>query len=470
MKSSNYPNHIIEHSVDSFEGLIADEWNSIIDDTPPFIIKSVAELIDLQFDDLLSKYKHYIATDPILGELITTDDMRKDLAVLFECWVRQLFGMQFSDVNHFIHEQNEIGKKLSRIGYPPHAVSKSLRIINSWVLFHTLHKNLSEQEKIDSVTYISNLIGLSYEIRNHGYMKNISHQTRLDESYRLAATGNNMAMERERQRAFLTEWERNILAWFYNPSEVGLPRLAKSEFGMWFTHKANIMFEMDPTLKNVSICVNKIDHEILPRLETIPYDDRTVIGALFNQIENDLVKIKFVMNEIFDSHIELDNAKDMLTKLLSRRFMHTVLSREIALQKRVDSVGFAILILDLDHFKNVNDSYGHAAGDMVLQKIAALITNSVKPSDFVFRYGGEEILIVLVEVVPTVLNEIAESIRRRVEQTPFQIPNGSSIQLTVSIGGALAKGKFDYELVITQADQALYQAKNSGRNKSIISN
>lgn len=468
LESSSYQDYFIGQSVDSFASLVADEWASIANETSLSIIKSVTEFIDSQFEDLLARYKHYLATDLVLGEHINTDEMRKEIVALFEDWVRQLFGMKFSDVNHFIREQSEIGKKLSRIGYPPHAVSKSLRIVNSWILFHILQKDFSKQEKIDAVAYITNLIGLSYEIRIHGYMKSISDQTRLDASYRLAVISNNMGMERERQRVFLTEWERNIFAWFYNPSDVGLPRLARSEFGMWFTHKASIMFEMAPKLTDVSDCITKIDQEILPKLETTSYDDRVAIGTQFNLIEQDLAQIKFVINEIFDSHIELDNAKDMLTKLLNRRFMHTVLSREITLQKRAGSIGFAVLILDLDHFKKINDTYGHVAGDAVLQKVAALISYSVKPSDFVFRYGGEEILIVLVEVQHNVVIRIAESIREKLEQTNILIPSGESINITVSIGGALAKGKIDYEIVIAEADQALYQAKNTGRNKAIV--
>lgn len=458
----------VEQSADYLETIVTNEWKAIIDVTPAAIIKLVHELTNNQINDLLTHYKNYLLSDTALSKLINTEEMRNKWTSVFEEWVRQLFNIKHFDILHFVKEQNELGKKLSRVGYPPHAVSKSLRIINAWLLHHIFSTTWTEQEKIQSLIYGNNLIGLSYEIRNHGYMKSASDQTRLDESYRLAVIGSNIAMEKERQRAYLTEWERNILAWFYNPSDLGLPRLSKSEFGMWFLHKANLMFERAPKLKHVADCIAKIDEQILPNLETTPYDDRAAIGTQFNLIQHDLAKIKFVMNEIFDTHIELDNARDSLTRLLNRRFMHTVLSREIVLQKQAGSIGFAVLILDLDHFKKINDTYGHAAGDIALQKMASLVTSSVKPSDFVFRYGGEEILLILVEVDAEMVAQIAESLRKKIEQAQITIPSGETISLTASIGGALAKGKFDYELVVAEADKALYQAKNAGRNQFLM--
>ena len=448
--------------------LVTDEWQAIISSTPPAVIQQVYALIGDHMQELLTGYRHYLSTDPVLSNVLNTEEMRTQWTAVFEEWAYQLFSMQFSDVSHFVQAQHALGMKLSRVGYPAHSVSKSLRMINACILRHILMQPWTDEQKLQSVMYVNQLIGLSYEIRNQGYMQSISDKTRLDESYRLAVIGSNIAMERERQRAFLTEWERNILAWFYSPSDIGLPRLAKSEFGMWFLHKASLMFERTPKLQNIAECIAKIDQQILPKLETTQYDDRAAIGSQFQLIQQDLVKIKFVINEIFDAHIELDNARDSLTRLLNRRFIHTVLSREIALQKRAGAIGFAVLILDLDHFKSVNDRHGHAAGDMALQKVAALMTESVRPSDFVFRYGCEEMLLILVEADAATATKVAEEIRHKVAQAQILAPNGERLALTVSIGGALAKGNIDYESVIAEADKALYQAKHAGRNRVMM--
>ena len=105
----------------------------------------------------------------------------------------------------------DIGQKLSRIVYPPHAVTKALRLIKSWVLSHIFHQPWNSEEKIQSVIYVTNLIGMSFEVRNHGYMQGISDQSLLDTTFRLSAISNNIGEERERQRAFLSEWEKTSL-------------------------------------------------------------------------------------------------------------------------------------------------------------------------------------------------------------------------------------------------------------------
>ena len=93
----------------------------------------------------------------------------------------------------------------------------------------------------------------------------------------------------------------------------------------------------------------------------------------------------------------------------------------------------------------------------------------MRPSDFAFRYGGEEVLIVLVEVEPSMTKEIAEKIRKHIAQHHFSLPEDKRLRLTTSIGCAHAKGKYDYQMVINEADTALYQAKHLGRNRVFMS-
>ena len=228
------------------------------------------------------------------------------------------------------------------------------------------------------------------------------------------------------------------------------------------------MFDQPPSLSDVGKSIQHIDKEVLPKLES-RLDDRAAIFLQTEIIEHKLAKIRFILHQAFDTHMEFENARDVLTQLLNRRFMHTVLSREINLQRRPDALGFGLLLLDLDHFKQINDHHGHAVGDVVLKKAANLISNAIRPSDFAFRYGGEEMLIVLVEVEPSMTKEIAEKIRKHIAQHQFSLPEDKRLRLTTSIGCAHAKGKYDYQMVINEADKALYQAKHLGRNRVFMS-
>jgi two-component system, cell cycle response regulator len=157
--------------------------------------------------------------------------------------------------------------------------------------------------------------------------------------------------------------------------------------------------------------------------------------------------------------------RDPLTSLWNRNAMFDILSRELKRAKR-ESTSISLVMADLDHFKQVNDTLGHAAGDGVLREAARRITNCVRPYDAVCRYGGEEFLIVLpgCDLADATLR--AEQIRATMAATPFQIAE-SNINLTCSLGVAASSGPagFDATLLTHEADDALYTAKRSGRNR-----
>jgi len=155
---------------------------------------------------------------------------------------------------------------------------------------------------------------------------------------------------------------------------------------------------------------------------------------------------------------------DSLTKVYVRRFFFLRLEEEMA-SARENSLPMSLLMLDVDHFKRVNDDYSHPAGDAVLKKFGAVLKKCVRPSDTVARYGGEEFTIILAKADETRASRVAERIRKTVEATEFPIPEGVSIQKTVSIGiSTLTEGDRRDDLV-KRADTALYVAKNGGRNQ-----
>lgn len=124
----------------------------------------------------------------------------------------------------------------------------------------------------------------------------------------------------------------------------------------------------------------------------------------------------------------------------------------------------SILLIDVDKFKQINDTWGHNTGDDVLRKVAGAFYEHVRTSDFVFRYGGDEFLILLTEANEADTLRIAERVRSRVEKIKVSAPNGENIPLSLSIGAAMFSGHPDYERLIQLADEALYGAKRRGRN------
>lgn len=155
--------------------------------------------------------------------------------------------------------------------------------------------------------------------------------------------------------------------------------------------------------------------------------------------------------------------KDGLTGIYNKRFFLDALDKEISRAQRYDR-DLSMLMLDLDHFKYVNDTYGHLAGDYVLQVVARLISTRARREEVFCRYGGEEFAILLPETASAGALKLAEQIRKLVESHTF-IFEGEEINLTISIGvSATQSGNISVDEFIKMADGQLYKAKLDGRN------
>ncbi len=153
---------------------------------------------------------------------------------------------------------------------------------------------------------------------------------------------------------------------------------------------------------------------------------------------------------------------DALTGLHNRRHTQRALHRELQLSQRTGQP-VSVVLFDLDHFKRVNDSFGHAAGDRVLKRIASLVRARVRDTDITGRWGGEEFLVILPGTDETGAGKLAEGLRLRVEQTDFALPE----RVTVSVGYAEATATEDVDDLFKRVDDALYSAKRAGRNCSL---
>jgi len=159
---------------------------------------------------------------------------------------------------------------------------------------------------------------------------------------------------------------------------------------------------------------------------------------------------------------------DALTGLHNRRYMESHLAA-LAEQASARGKPLALMILDIDHFKAVNDTYGHDAGDDVLREFAVRIRKSIRGIDLACRYGGEEFVIVMPETDPHVAGMVAERLRRSIAGEKFAISKGAKrIDVTISIGLSTLERKGEAVAdVLKRADKALYRAKNDGRNRVV---
>lgn len=167
---------------------------------------------------------------------------------------------------------------------------------------------------------------------------------------------------------------------------------------------------------------------------------------------------------------------DELTQILNRKGLIEILkpwAREVAYQlanpdrrKALIVRALSLVFVDVDHFKNVNDTYGHQAGDLALKTIAKILRENVREIDIVGRYGGEEMVIGLIGANLQDARKIAEHLRAKIADTPIKFRD-QIIIITASFGVAALAADLNLDDLIRNADEALYRAKNSGRNKVV---
>ena len=181
-----------------------------------------------------------------------------------------------------------------------------------------------------------------------------------------------------------------------------------------------------------------------------------------------------VENTVNRARLMRSGFTDVLTGWNNRRYLTVRLNEELARARR-DQAGIVCLMLDVDHFKRVNDTWGHAAGDAVLRELAQRIESQVRASDVAARYGGEEFVVLLPNTDVSSAKLLAERVRHAISAMPIDLPCGETVTVTVSIGISEVHPVADDkdlktlgDSLVARADVALYAAKSAGRDRIIV--
>ncbi|MDD4506549.1 MAG: GGDEF domain-containing protein, partial [Sulfurospirillaceae bacterium] len=201
---------------------------------------------------------------------------------------------------------------------------------------------------------------------------------------------------------------------------------------------------------------------------------KNMVSVLLSH-ENELKEMnKTLEKKVQERTVELQDANeklthlsrhDTLTQLHNRLASNEYLHQEFLRMKRTHTP-FSVAVLDIDHFKKVNDTYGHDVGDVVLIHVAKILKELARTTDFVARFGGEEFLLILPDTLQEGAYKVAEKIRSAIETS--NPPTVKNITLSIGIATASEEDKHE-DYVVKMADKALYQAKNEGRNRVVCS-
>ncbi|MBL8451340.1 MAG: GGDEF domain-containing protein [Zoogloea sp.] len=448
--------------------LASQTWQILAETCSDTVRDAVAGIIQRDKADLAAAFYAYMLQDEGAKPFLSVTTVEARLKPGLQRWLEVLFHHRsVEELAAALALQRHVGEVHARAQIPVNLVARGLRLLKHEINTRLLDTPLDRTELVNAVLYVDRLTDVAFEEMSAAFILSSERGVRTDEAYRMFAAGRDLALEREKQSVAVLEWE----ARFYRLLAAGSsfddsPGLKDSEFGLWLYHKAPLLFDETRELPLIGECVERIDQSLFPQLvfgrdKDLHSDtNRALAKAVLVEVD----EIKFLLRSMFDRLVDLDVGRDVLTQLFNRRFLPSILKREISLARRSDNP-FCVLMLDIDHFKRVNDEHGHDAGDRVLQQVAGQIMNQVRGGDFVFRYGGEEFLVVLAAIDGERAQAVAEKIRHRVAEMEIPLAAGQALQVTISIGVAANDGHPDYQRLIERADKALYRAKETGRNR-----
>lgn len=446
-------NQVLLNLTHQWQQLSARYSQDVLLDSIQFIEKYSSILVD-EF------YKQMIQEQAAL-EFFSDDIISQRLKRTLNNWLLDNFNV-IKDKNYeeIVKKQQTVGNVHARVGIPPWLIIRGVRQIKCKI-FELMQDVAQEFSRLPLISYLVESINFSSEIMCRSYeTDNIKHHESKN-SYRLFSAMQDVAVQKDKQRSSLLDWENDLMYKVLSGKElVEHILLSKSEFGLWFIHKAAYAFSGSDQVTVIVQLIHQVDRLIENVLRCA---DRTLIQQHIQAIRQKDREIQVLVDQLFQVSDYIDVGNDALTQLLSRRYLDTVILRETQFSRK-NKTPLSLLAIDADHFKMINDHYGHASGDLALKALAEILNSNSKGSDYAFRVGGEEFLLLLIDTPLTEAKILAEEVRKQVENTVIVTPQEVKFRFTVSIGVKQYDGHPDYQRFLESADQALYQAKNKGRN------
>ncbi|MGY9371838.1 diguanylate cyclase [Citrobacter pasteurii] len=446
--------------------LLLTEWRALIRQTSPDVHTILTGLSDDEIRHLVTVFYDYMLSHAESALFLNTEQVSTRLSGSMFDWLRSVLGSAYGDLPRLLAKQREIGVVHARIGLPIDLVNRGARKLKE-ELYQLLKSKADYTVSLltDAICFSSLAMDTALEAMTVSYSPSYQNSLHTQEQYRLQTIYDDVNVERERQIRSFTDWENQFI---YNIA-TGLPSgdlvfLADSDFGMWFSHKGKHILGSGNLLAEMESVIAEIDNRLTQALSNQQQPGETERMSLLQDIRQLSAKIHFLLASMFEALVKQENGKDSLTQLLNRRFIPTIMRREISLALH-SRKPFTLAMLDIDYFKQINDSYGHNTGDMTLKNVAAVIYEHIRSSDYVFRYGGEEFMILLVESDESQASIILETLRKKIAELRIAASMTESFSITVSIGVAEYDYHPDYKQLVDKADRALYLAKSHGRNR-----
>jgi diguanylate cyclase len=449
----------------------AEAVGRLIEGTDESLRLAVFHVLGRHGAEIVQAFYAELLTIEELSSFFTHHVIEHQLGWVLRLWLTELFFFprDKDDVAALITRQVEVGKRHAVINVPLSGIQAAVAVLKRELFAHVIESGLESRQLTQAILYINGMVDWAIGITNRICVRDMLSDVRDQQSLKLQVFSVDMALQTESLRASLFDWHRQVLRLLYDEEIRAdcVPTLRRTNLGLWIQHKGELMLPDTAEIRQLKHIIEEIDGQLKRALGsrvTVPSTDLRGTLAAIDQYVNTAASI---LGTISDRMLTLEGGRDTLTKLFNRRFLRAILQREVRM-----SVGsgerFALIMVDIDYFKSINDRYGHTAGDGVLRQFAELLVATTRAGDFVFRYGGEEFLVLVTCVESPSAAIVAEKLRTAIDRHRFNMLDERGYNITASLGVAIHDGHPDYGRVIDQADQALLEAKRTGRNRWVL--
>lgn len=440
--------------------LLSATWKNICEQYNEADHVFTLQFIEKNIEHFVTAFYKQMMVEPESADFFSDGIIQKRLIDTLKVWLLETFSVAITgNYADAVKRQQKVGVVHARIGIPSWLIMRGVREIER-TASECIAQNEREKHFV-MMSYLVQLMGFSTEIMCRTYEDKTAKHHEVKHSYRLFSAMQDVAVHKDRQRGSLLDWENDLMFKIFSGQGKFFQQLfSKSEFGLWFIHKASYAFAGSEQVSLITARIYEVD---ALTEECMSLKSKEELMLMVQKIRSINREIQNLVDQLFQVTEYIESGNDALTQLLNRRYLNTIIGREIGYARK-HKTALSLLALDADYFKSVNDRFGHAAGDLALKFIAETLQKYTKGSDYAFRTGGEEFLLLLVDSDLSRAKHIAESIRECIEDAALQTAVGESFNFTVSIGCTQYDGHPDYQRFLDSADLALYSAKNRGRN------
>lgn len=253
-------------SSDAAADTVQNDWIALFEQVPAQARATVREIVETHKSAMADSFYARMLQDPEALIFLDNDQVHSRLHASMQRWMSTLFSCETrAQFLTAMAMQRHVGEVHARIDVPVNIVARGARLLKNRIGSQLAQSALSRNDLVEAVIYVDSLIDLAFEVMSSAFVASHERTARIDEAYRAFSTGQNMSLERERQRTALLDWENRYLQAMMTavPGD-SLPRIGHSSFGLWMQHKAPAMFRAAAELTTVRTLMRSIDDSLLP--------------------------------------------------------------------------------------------------------------------------------------------------------------------------------------------------------------